>query len=183
MEDTEGKPVIGRKSSSPEQRKWLLGGAAALAVLIVIVLVVLVVNSGSKENTSVDGARQAAQEATEKGDYAKAFNDLKALEGTTMSKEQQVQLYSDLAAAAANNNKVGEAIGYLERKHELDPETAKADALMLATLYEDVGDGAKALPQYQVALEYAKSQPESEASAGEISVIEDAIARLQGEAQ
>ena len=89
---------------------------------------------------------------------------MKNVEDQATTKSQKIQLYNELAAAAANVDKVDEAISYFGKKHQLDPSTARADALVLAQLYERLGDSQDALAQYKLALEYYESLPDGDMS-------------------
>jgi tetratricopeptide (TPR) repeat protein len=150
------------------KQRWLLLVGVVLLVLL-IAFVVYIVATDQRSQT-VDAARQSARKAADDGAYTQAYRQLKAALEQPQPEEQKIDLYHDLAAAAANSNKLVEAIGYLQLKHQLAPKTAAADAQMLATLYENIGDGAKALQSYKQALTYYRSLPKNA----------DLDARIQG---
>ena len=169
---------------------WLRGlwhGKRPMVVAVVVlvaglpVVISLALMNKDKPSQAVDQLVGQAQKATDTGDYADALAKLKAAEGKEASSAQKVALYADLAAAAANAGKTQDAINYLQKKHELAPDSAKADAFMLARLYERAGDKVDALAQYRLALEYYKQQPQTDSitAQGTVANIEAAIAELE----
>ncbi|HEU4985158.1 MAG TPA: hypothetical protein VFT58_05910, partial [Nitrososphaera sp.] len=122
-----------------------------IAVLLLVaglpVVIYLALSFKEEPSPAIDKAINQAQASTEEGDYADAYNKLKATENLTATKEQKVELFSSLAAAAANAGKPQEAIDYLLRKHQLDSSQAGSDAYMLASLYMQADDPVKAVAQ------------------------------------
>lgn len=159
------------------QNRWLVGFVLILVVMLAVVLAILLIGRG-KDSPEVEGAINEAREATETGNYESAYNDLKQAENRAASSSQKAELYGELAAAAANLGNTQEAIDYFKKKHELDPDSAPADAFMLATLFHDLGDINQALDNYRQAVEYYRSLDDefSEARAASTEAI---IAELE----
>jgi tetratricopeptide (TPR) repeat protein len=145
---------------------WLLlvlTGFVLASVLITLFLVLY-----KQPSATVEQARTTAQQASDAGNYDQALADLQKIEKQATTKAQKIRVYNDLASAAANAGQVGQALHYYELKHELDPGSKGQDAYLLATLYERSGDEPEALAQYQLALEYLKTQPTSPDTDAEI---------------
>lgn len=161
-----------------KRRPMMIAFALLLIGLPVAVILGLAAN---KETASpvVDAAREQAQAATEKGDYSLAYNALKRSEGQAVTDEQKTALYTELAAAAANAGQPLEAINYLLKKQQLDPDASGPDAYMLGVLYEETGDMEKARAQYRASLAYYKSLPRDSSTEARIASIEAVIANLE----
>src|SRR5688572_11198534 len=156
-----------------------------IAALVLIIGLPVVIYAAlyfkAKPSPVIDEAITQAQASTEDGDYADAYNKLKATDGQAGTKDQQLELYSSLAVAAANAGKPQEAIDYLQKKHQLDPGTAPAGAFMLARLYEQTDNRIDALAQYKLALDYYKQQSEGDTltSQSMVDSIEATIRELE----
>lgn len=173
---------------SSVQRLWRERRPVVVACIVLVLglpVVVLLAQLNNRETAApvVTKAIDQFREDTSKGDYDKAYEKLKAQQSQAATKEQKVQLYDALAAAAANAGKTEEAIGYLEQKHELDSTSIPADAFMLARLYEQAGNKADALAQYKLALNYYKQQQQGDSLTAQSMVgsIEATIADLEAQ--
>ena len=177
------KPSIGALCGRlwRERRPVLI---AAVVFVAGVPTVIFMARTGTEApSATLASARQVAENATAKGEYATAYETLKRAKNQAKTKAQQVALYSDLAAAAANNGQSVEAIDYLEIKHRLDPSTAKQDAAMLATLYGAKGDKSKAIEQYKIAITYYRSLAADPTVDAQIESLEAIVAELEGSEQ
>jgi tetratricopeptide (TPR) repeat protein len=175
MEKTEQKDLKGFRRWSAKRRALVFG--VALAVLIIAIIVYLLVNK--QPSADVEQTRRTAQTASDSGDYDKAFSDLKKIQNQATTKQQKINLYGDLAAAAANAGEVGEALRYYGLKHDLDPGSRGPDAYLMATLYERSGDVPEAIAQYNLALEYLNTQPNTAETTAEIEGIKAILQELE----
>ena len=175
MEKTEPK-ISSVKPWWTEKRTFLLAGVL-LVLVIALVIAYLILNK--QPSADVEQTRRTAQDASDAGDYSKAFEQLKKVENQATTTSQKVSVYSDLAAAAANSGQVGEALRYYGLKHDLDPASRGPDAYLLATLYERSGDVPEATAQYRLAIEYLKTQPETPETAAEIKGLEAILQELE----
>lgn len=166
------------------KRLWRERRPMAVSLLVLVFglpIVITLALTKAEKSPAVDSALKQAQADTEKGDYAGAYDRLKSTENQASTKTQKIALYNDLAAAAANAGQPQEAIEYLLKKHQLEPEAAARDAYMLAALYEEAGNEAKALEQYKIALNYYRSLPKDPAADARAESIEAVIADLEGD--
>jgi len=177
--DKQNRDVFGRLKHLWHARRPLLLAIIVLLVGLPVVIILGLAANKEPASPAVDAARKQAQIATEQGDYAAAYNGLKASERQVVSAEQKVALYGELAAAAANAGRPLEAIDYLLKKQQLDPAAAGPDAYMLGVLYEETGELDKARPQYQASLAYYRSLPQDSSTAARIASIEAVIANLE----
>lgn len=155
-----------------------------IAVLTVTAGVLVFLNMRSttdNKETAYDAAVKAADAAWATGDYEKSLSQLENVTGDAKTKDQKVELYTNLASAAASSGDIAKALGYLQKKHEADPGTAKADAYIEATYYERLGDNKKAIEKYKMALEYVKKSDESTARNMDISGLQERITYLEGQ--
>ncbi len=164
------------------ERRPLVFAVAVLAAGLPLVIF-LAQSAERADAPALDAARKAAQAATAKGEYVRAYERLKQNTAQARTKDQKIALYSDLAAAAANTGKPIEALDYLGLKHQLDPNSAKADAYMLATLYEAKGDKQRAIEQYKVAIGYYSSLPSDPANDAHVESLQAIIDELEGSEQ
>lgn len=158
-------------------RKLLVILAAGLTVALAGLLVYQA--NRSDPSTSLARSQQEADSLTKDGDYQQAYDKLKAAEQQASSQAEKVAIYSDLAAAAANAGKLGEALEYYELRHQLEPSTKGQDAYLVAILYERRDDPASALTYYRFALEYQRSQPASETRDAQVESLQVAIDSLE----
>lgn len=145
-------------------RKQVLWAATAAAVLILLVVGYVVISTKMRQDdaaTKIQRAIDSSNKSIEKGDYKAARNALKAVENITARNSDKAEVYGMLANVALAQDQTGEVIAYYEKKHKLDPSSAKSDALDLATFYQRTGDKKKAVEQYQIAIPYMESQPAS----------------------
>lgn len=155
-----------------------------VAVLSVVagVLVFLNMRSTTSNNeTAYEAAVKAADAAWSTGDYEKSLSQLENVTGDAKTKEQKVELYTNLASAAASSGDIAKALEYLGKKHEAYPSTANADAYIEGTYYERMGDTKKAIEKYKIALEYVKKSDESTARNMDISGLKERITYLEGQ--
>lgn len=175
MEKTEQK-TSSVKPWWTEKRTFLLAG---VLLMLIIALVVAYLALNKQPSADVEQTRRTAQDASDTGDYDKAFEDLKKIENQATTKSQKLSVYSDLAAAAANAGQVGEALRYYSLKHDLDPASRGPDAYLLATLYERSGDVPEAAAQYRLAIEYLKTQPVTPETDAEIRGLEAILQEME----
>ena len=145
-------------------RKQALWAVTAAAVLVFLVVGYLVVSTKMRQDdaaTKIQRAIDSSNKSIEKGDYKAARDTLKSVENLNARNSDKAQVYGMLANVALAQDQAGEVIAYYEKKHKLDPSSAKVDALDLATFYQRTGDKKKATEQYNVAIEYLESQPAS----------------------
>ncbi|HEY5667859.1 MAG TPA: tetratricopeptide repeat protein [Candidatus Saccharimonadales bacterium] len=163
-------------------RRVVIVPLLAVAITVVGVWVFMNMNKATdKKQSALQSAIAAAESATTNtGDYSQAYNTLKSVSGQATTTAEKVQLYDQLAAAAANDGKLPEAIDYLNKKHALDSSTVGADAYTMGDYYSRLGDNANALKQYRLALSYAKSQPNNERSQADIQGLEQLIQNFGG---
>lgn len=169
--------VMDKSTENPEQQEHHNGAhrvSRRTIVLVIIGIVLLAAAVGltyyfmnrnddkSQAGTPVEQAVQESSEAFDAGDYQQARQDLEGALSETNDTQEQVQLYSQLSAAAASDGDVQGALDYLAQKHQLAPETEKEDAYIMAQYYEQLDDKAKALQQYEIALNYLQSLPNSD---------------------
>ncbi len=163
------------------ERRPIVVACIVLVLGLPVVIVLAQMNGKETKSPAVAKAIDQSRADTGKGDYAAAYEKLKAQESLAATKEQKVELYDALATAAANAGKTSEAIGYMQQKHQLAPASIPADAFMLARLYEQTGDRADALAQYKLALDYYKKSPGDDAVTAQsmVTSIEATIAELE----
>lgn len=162
-------------------RRSVLIPLAGLAVLAVGAWVVFsIAKGGGQKETALDAAIKASDSALQAGDYQRSLDELKEATDKAGSMEEKIVLYTNLAVASASAGKMIEAIDYLEKKHALAPETAKSDAYLMGTYYERLGDSAKAIKQYRLALSYSKSLPKSSTNDARIKNLKARIKSLGG---
>lgn len=177
--DKKKRDVFGGARRLWRERRPVVVSLIVLLAGLPVVILLAQANDKAADSPAVNKAIDQFRADTEGGDYDAAYQKLKSQEGQATTKQQQVELYSGLAASAANLNKLSEAIGYLEKKHQVDPSTLPADAYMLATLYQKTGDNAKALEYYKRSLEYYKSLPSDPALDSRIRSLEALIAEME----
>lgn len=162
---------------------WRERQQVVIAAIVLFVGLPIVIGAAlifkDRPSPVVNKAIEQADAATNDGDYAEAYGKLKAAEKDAATKEQKVALYNDLAAAATNVDKLEEAIGYYNLKHQIDPSTAGGDAELLAALYERTGNEAEALAQYKLALAYYESLPNSLGNDGREFSLREVIRNME----
>lgn len=154
--------------------------------LLLGVIGYVVVSTNMRHDDASTKVRQAIDQASksmERGDYRTAKSKLKAVEDVGARKSDRVQIYSVLASIAMAENQVGEVISNLEKKHALDPGSAKKDALNLATYYHRIGEREKAMRQYKIAIAYLETQPEGIQRNMDLSAAKVRLEALRGEVQ
>lgn len=136
------------------QRSVLIPVIAVLLVAIGVWVFFAMKSGNDTKQTKLQSAIKASDAAFETGDYQKSLEELKGAVDQARTKDEKVDLYSNLAAAAASSGDMGQAVRYLEEKHKIAPDTASQDAYLLGSYYERIEDNAKALEYYRQALEY-----------------------------
>jgi len=155
--------VVGQPNSGRSKKWWLAPRNLVIAVIVVALVIVGVVlwqrhGKDTEQSRRVSAALAQSQKAYNKGEYINALNIAKGVESQAVGKKQQAQLYQLEAQSASGAGKLAEAAKYYESKHKVDAGSIKADALILGTIYERLGQKDKAIAQYKIAIEYAKTQ-------------------------
>jgi len=171
--------------SNPSPARWF----AKRSVWIVVAAVVVVLAGAgviyefyqAHQSSKVKSALDAADAASAKGDYQAALNQLSGAVGQASNNGDKVKVYDSLAAAAASKGDVGNAIHYYELKHQLDPSTEKQDAQLLGDLYTRSGQNQQALAQYQIALDWLKTQSQTQQTKNKIQSLQVVIQSLGGQ--
>jgi tetratricopeptide (TPR) repeat protein len=162
-------------------RRVVLVPLAALILVGVCAWVFLQAKStNDKKRTQLDTVIKASDEAFQDGNYSQSLQSLKKATDKAQSKDDKVKLYNQLSAASANAGKVTEAVDYMNQKHELDPGSIGADANVLGSYYEILGDNDNAIKQYKLSIEYEKSQPKNQRSDANIQSLNIRIQSLEG---
>lgn len=169
---------VGWLKAAWRERRPVFLTAVVLAVGLPVAIILGLV-ARDKTTPIVDKTLEQAFVETSEGEYVDAYNTLKSVENQAVTKSQKLALYSELAAAAANVDKIQEAVDYLKLKHELDPSNAPADAQMMAQLYERLGQQQDALAQYKLALEYYQSLPDSDDNKATVTGLKAVIEALE----
>jgi tetratricopeptide (TPR) repeat protein len=162
------------------RRSVILPIVAVLLVGLCTWIFFQVKESNDKKTSNLQSAIDASDAAFQTGDYNKQLNALKGATDDAKTKKEKVDLYSNLAAAAANAGKMDEAVSYLEKKHEIDPSSVKEDAYLVGSYYESIGQNDKALQQYKIALAYKESLPKNTVNTGDIQSLKARIQSLEG---
>lgn len=168
--------------STIRAKQRLLVVAAITAVVIVVGTTVCygVYHARMQSTGKLTAVQSAARSAIVNGDYAKAYITLKAARQYAQTTPQKVSLLSDLAAAAASTGRVNEAIDYYSQKQQLAPKAVGQDALLVAPLYERLGQNDKALEQYRLAEQYIVAQPKSNSRDTQLETVNAIIRNLGG---
>lgn len=157
------EPKTPKKRFHPN-RKQVLWAVTAVTLLVLIIVGYVVVSTKMQYDDSATKIQQAIEQANkniDKGDYNTAKQQMKSVENIKARNGDKAKVYGMLANIALAQDQAGEVIAYYEKKHKLDPESAKADALDLATFYQRTGNKQKAIEQYEIAIDYLESQPSS----------------------
>lgn len=157
------KAVVGQSDSNKGSRGWLNPRNLAILVVVLAAVVGGIVywqnhNTRSKQTAKVNAAIAQSEAAYNKGEYVNALNLVGGMAARATSGKQKAMVYQMQAQASNSAAKYADAARYYELKHLADPSGAKYDAYTLGVLYERLGQKDKALAQYKVALEYAKSR-------------------------
>lgn len=147
-----------RKPWFAKRTSWVVIAAIVLVVVVGYVAFRMITHTDTKAAV-YKRAVSGADDAFSAGDYDSAINKLQTATSSASSKQDKIDLYSKLAAAAGSNGDVQKAIDYLNKKHVLAPNTASADSEELAGYYERLGNTAKAIELYKQAIAYLDSQP------------------------
>jgi tetratricopeptide (TPR) repeat protein len=165
--------------------KWWAGRKPVI-VIIVMILVAGAVGfyvwhgkSSTNNKQATQNAQQAAKQYMQRGDYQKAYDALKAQNGKAGSKAQQLAIYDGLAAAAASQGKLTDALHYYQLKHQLAPDTAQQDAYAMASLYERANDSKNAIAQFNIAITYYKTLPQTDTVKINIAAAQSEIHALE----
>jgi tetratricopeptide (TPR) repeat protein len=162
------------------RRRYVILAVAVLVVIAVIVTVGILLSRGdTKQKTALQTARDKADTAMSVGNYDASLQTLQQAESKAHTKQQKLDLYADLAAAAGSAGKMDQALHYFDLRHQLDAATAKQDAYLMGSYYERTGDTAKAIAQYQIALGYKKSLGGD--NTGDIASLQARIDDLKGQ--
>jgi tetratricopeptide (TPR) repeat protein len=151
--------------SDRPKKKWSVNKPIIIAAVIVALLIVGACVAWyflkHRPNKDVSKTTSSAHELMRQGDYQKALDQLKDQAGKTNNKDQQAQIYDGLAAAASSQGKIAEALHYYDLKHQIAPDSVKADAYLMGTLYERSNDNKNAIAQFKIALDYYKTLPQT----------------------
>jgi cytochrome c-type biogenesis protein CcmH/NrfG len=151
-----------KKRFKPSRKQVVLSGAIVLLLAAIAGSVFLFTrHRTSTADDKVATAIKSANQSMDNADYKSATATLKAVENLPASKQDKVAIYSMLGSSAMVQNLTGDVNTYYQKKHDLDPTTAKADALNLATYYQRTGETQKAIDQYRIAIAYLQSQPDN----------------------
>ena len=161
-------------------RRTILFGIVGI-LLALLVAILLMIMAKDEPPAAVTAAYDKARVAQEKGDYEAELGALQSVIHTVKSKEEKIELYNDLAAAATSAGEVEEAIRYYNSKHELDPGTSARDGYLLGVLYERTDNATAALAQYEAYLAYLQAQPSDENREAQIASMQARIAALKEE--
>lgn len=161
-------------------KRWVWICAAAVVAVAVGAGVVYGLYRSSKA-AKVQSALSAADTANAKGDYQAAIDQLSGALSQSSNTQDKVKLYDSLASSAASNGNVGNAIHYYELKHQLAPDTAKADANMLGSLYERAGKFQLAIAQYKLAVAFFNSLPQTAQNRSNAQSLQARIRDLGGQ--
>jgi tetratricopeptide (TPR) repeat protein len=167
---------------SDRPKKWAIGRpvvAAVIAVLLITAILGGLYFWHKEPSASVKHLSQTAQEYMQQGDYQKAYDTLKQQENKTGNKAQQLAVYDGLAQAATAQGKITDALHYYDLKHQLDPSTVGQDAYIVGTLYERSNNKQKAIEQFNLALNFYKSQKESVSSQQNIAAVQGELTALE----
>jgi tetratricopeptide (TPR) repeat protein len=85
------------------------------------------------------------------------------------------------AQAASGGGKLADAVTYYNLKHKVDPSTIDADAYVLGTIYQRLGQKDQAITQYKLAITYANSHHNQYGS--DAPAIQAAIDELEGKTE
>jgi len=110
-----------------------------------------------QQTKHVDLVIAQSEAAYGKGDFVNALNLVRDMDTQATSKKQKAHVYQAAALAAAGANQLPDAVHFFELRHKTDPGTIDADAYTLANIYARMGDNQKAIAQYKIALEFAKT--------------------------
>jgi tetratricopeptide (TPR) repeat protein len=179
--------VVGQSSSGRGLRKWLNPVTIGIAIVVVAAVVIggiallVHLNASSRQARTVNNAIAASDAAYSKGDYANALSLVRGMEKQATNNKQKADVYQREAQASSSLGSLADAANYYMLKHQADASTTDADAYTLASLYDRLGQKDKALAQYKIALQYAKTHHNQYGS--DASAIQAAIDELQGGAQ
>lgn len=158
-------------------------------ILIVLVLAVVLAGAGlayyfmnrddnTDSGTPTEEAIEQSTQAFDKGDFKQARTELEGALADTSDPQEQVQIYTNLAATAASDGDVKGALDFLAQKHEIAPDTAKEDAYIMAQYYERLNKPQQALAQYKIALSYLESFANGDEQIGLDGRINNAKAKI-----
>lgn len=154
-------PKTPKKRFHPN-RKQVLRAVTVLTLLVLVIVGYVVVSTKQRYDDSATKIQQAIEQANkniEQGDYNAAKAKMKSVEKLKARNSDKAKVYGMLANIALSQDQAGEVIANYEKKHKLDPGSAEADALDMATFYQRTGDNQKAIEQYEIAIDYLESQP------------------------
>ncbi|HEV2402747.1 MAG TPA: bacterial transcriptional activator domain-containing protein [Candidatus Saccharimonadales bacterium] len=156
MDDS--KPVVATTS-----RWYLIKRPLGIACIIIAIMAIVVVSvyawNHSEQTKQLNIALQKANSEINNSDQTGApVALLLSVVSDAHTRSQKVTLYDMLATAEANNGAYLTAIHYYTLKHQLDPGTEPADALLLASIYYRAGDMNAAAAQYHLGIQYLQSQ-------------------------
>jgi tetratricopeptide (TPR) repeat protein len=162
--------------SSPRWRpsKSMIYSAAAVILLTVVIVGAVAYSNSQKSTHRLNAALSAAGVASGKNakatDDAKTLSQLQAVSSLATTNQQKEQLDSQLALSYESNGNPQEALHYLQLKHQIDPGSAGADAVMEAQLYQQVNDNSLAIAEYKVAISSVNSDASMSASQKNMAV-------------
>lgn len=138
-------------------RLGVLAGVAAVLLLAAGIAVWQIFSKRNAQAERVNVAIAQSEDAYNKGDFVNALNLVRNMGKGATSSEQKARVYQAAAQAANAANLLQDAAKFYELKHRADPGSVKRDAYTLGVIYERLEQKDKALAQYKLALEYAKS--------------------------
>ena len=163
-------------------KRTLFMWAAAALVVVIGVAALAVWHQKSKPtdaDNAVTAALKASQTAYGQGAYEVALHDLDGIEQKATKQSDKLAVYDQLASIYASQGTLDQAVKYYGLKHQLNPGSAKKDANVLGSIYEQMGDKQKAIEQYQLALQYLKSLPNASERKMDIATLQGQIDSLQ----
>lgn len=137
-------------------------------------------NSSDKKQQQLNTVIKDSDAAFQSGDYNQSLKSLKQAADQTKSDSDKAKLYNQLAAASANTGNFTEAVDYMNKKHDIDPNSIGEDAYILGNYYETLGDTKNAIKQYKLSIDYEKSQPKNQRSDANIQSLNVRIQSLEG---
>jgi tetratricopeptide (TPR) repeat protein len=160
---------------SAAQKRWRPSKRSLLVASVILVVIVLGGGTGlylihrSDEAKAFNSALSVASENT--NNYAQKVSRLQSVIGDAHTKQQKIELYGQLALAASNAGDTKLAEHYYEVRHELDPSTIGPDAAILASMYQFSGQRQQAIAQYNLSIQYLKTQQSQQKNPREAAYI------------
>lgn len=109
--------------------------------------------NGALQNEALQSAINSLNETNIDKDVKTDIAGLEEKAKTATTKDEKVQVYSDLSAAYSKSGNHNAAIEAINKRNEADPENAKYQAYTLAHMYEMAGNKQQAIAQYKISLD------------------------------